>query len=82
MHHKVKYGVLEKADLGRCPSCNMTMALPALTLLDKLYSCPICRASSYAYKWLADKGASHKARQEQFIRKMQEFPVDKEYKDD
>ena len=58
MSNKIKYGLLRDPDLGMCPSCHKVMALTRATNLDKLYRCPECKASSYAYKWLSDKGKS------------------------
>lgn len=51
-----EYGILTDIDMGRCPSCKETMMLPALIDLDKMITCPKCKAFSYGYKWLSDRG--------------------------
>lgn len=60
------YGILNEPDIGVCPSCKTMMALPRGMELSRLHTCPKCRAMSYGYKWLADKGKSAKARIDKF----------------
>ena len=70
---KVKHGILYEPDIGRCPSCKKLMALPRLLDLDELQSCPICNASSYGFKWLADNGKSAAKRIDDFKNKVTEY---------
>lgn len=70
---KVKHGILYEPDIGSCPSCKKLMALPRLLDLDELQSCPICNASSYGFKWLADNGESAAKRIDKFKKKVTEY---------
>lgn len=67
------HGILNEADIGQCPSCSYTMALPRFMDLDKLQTCPKCGASSYGYKWQSDKGYSAFRRMQKFSDAMQNF---------
>lgn len=67
---KVKHGILNEPDIGCCPSCKKMMALPRLMDLDKLQMCPVCHASSYGFKWLADIGKSAAARIAHFQKRL------------
>ena len=66
------HGILNEADIGQCPSCSYTMALPRFMDLDKLQTCPKCGASSYGYKWQSDKGYTAFKRMQKFSAAMKE----------
>lgn len=72
-----KHGVLNKADIGMCPSCRTLMALPRFMDLDKLQICANCGASSYGYKWQSDEGHAAFKRMQKFRAAIKEDINDK-----
>lgn len=64
------HGILNNADIGRCPSCHELMALPVGMELDALFFCPLCHAQSKGFKWLADNGKESARRLRELKEKM------------
>lgn len=64
------HGILNQADIGRCPSCHALTALPVGMELDALFFCPLCHAQSRGFKWLADNGKESARRVSELKEKM------------